>query len=281
MEQKKCFLISPIGEDESEAREKVDSLIDDVLDPLLQRRAYRVYVSHRIRKTGSVLEPIIGHILNDDLVIANLTGLNPNVLYELAIRHACNLPAIVIAEKGTRLPFDLTDERTFFYTDSFHGASLLTEDLNEVLSEMGQNEEYDNPIYRSISAENIMKGNKSSNFEKSIIARFNRLESLIKSNRYQNLIPNTDDIINIRVKINEPQEEKCFKLFENHLLQLSYITSFIKIPNKNAGKDCFKYLIPSINSQEFLARITFDLMKYFEKNNIGILLQGAGIGYGD
>src|SRR5262249_8345441 len=47
-----------------------------------------------------------------DLVIADLTGLNPNVIYELAVRHSFNKIAIHLIDKAATIPFDLKDERT-------------------------------------------------------------------------------------------------------------------------------------------------------------------------
>jgi hypothetical protein len=51
-----------------------------------------------------------------DLVIADLTGNNANVYYELSFRHALGKPAIHMAFDGTRLSFDVQDNRTIFYT---------------------------------------------------------------------------------------------------------------------------------------------------------------------
>ena len=51
-----------------------------------------------------------------DLVIADLTGNNANVFYELSLRHAIGKPVIHMAANGTPLSFDVRDNRTIFYT---------------------------------------------------------------------------------------------------------------------------------------------------------------------
>lgn len=48
-----------------------------------------------------ISDPTISDILNAKLVVAGLTGLNPNVFYELGIRHSSMKPVIHI--KGDNL----------------------------------------------------------------------------------------------------------------------------------------------------------------------------------
>jgi hypothetical protein len=54
-------------------------------------------------------------ILTSDFCIAVLHGFNPNVFYELAVAHSAGIPVIMLSEKGVDPPFDLKDERVFYY----------------------------------------------------------------------------------------------------------------------------------------------------------------------
>ena len=59
-----------------------------------------------------ITSQVIQHIVDDPLVIADLTGMNPNVFYELAIRHAIRKPLVQIVNKGEKIPFDVAGMRT-------------------------------------------------------------------------------------------------------------------------------------------------------------------------
>ena len=145
--QKVCFFITPLGSDLSETRKATDGLIDAVLTPVLEKQGFELVPPHRIDKPGSITKQVIRYLLSADLVIANLSELNPNVMYELAVRHAKRLPIILLAQKGTNLPFDIAAERVIFFENNMNGvvdlkarlAAAIPSAMNELLPE--------NPIY--------------------------------------------------------------------------------------------------------------------------------------
>ena len=82
------------------------------------------------------------------LVIADLTGRNANVFYELAIRHAIKKPLIQMIEKGEKIPFDIAATRVISIDhkdlDSVEDAKKELE--KQISSIEGYNSEVDNPI---------------------------------------------------------------------------------------------------------------------------------------
>lgn len=146
-ENKKCFIITPIGSPESEIRRKADGVINSVLKPILKELNFKIYVPQEMSNPGSITQSVIKHILYDELVIANLTGLNANVMYELATRHAALKPVVCIAEYGTILPFDIASERTLFYKDDMLGAECLKEEIIPFIKLALNEKQISNPIY--------------------------------------------------------------------------------------------------------------------------------------
>jgi hypothetical protein len=58
---------------------------------------------------------VVNALIDADLVIADLTFLNPNVFYELGLRHAQRKPTIHLASHDTQMPFDNADHRAIFF----------------------------------------------------------------------------------------------------------------------------------------------------------------------
>lgn len=130
-----CFVIAPFrGPIEK------DPYWNSVFKPaivaaeLIPKRADDIYVSREI------IGDIWKGIRNSSLVVADLTGRKPNVMYELGLAHAVGRPAILVARTPDELPFDLAHYRTIFYNveDPGWGDSLrvtITQFVLETLKE--------------------------------------------------------------------------------------------------------------------------------------------------
>lgn len=156
--------MTPIGEDKSGIRRHIDGLIDECIVPVMNEKGYNVNVAHRMAQPGSINNQVIAELYYSNLVIANLYGLNPNVMYELAIRHCLRKPVIIIMEKGSgKIPFDTITERTVFYSNDFQGAIDFKNELIKVIDVIDEMniDELDNPVYTAlekiITEKNIIK----------------------------------------------------------------------------------------------------------------------------
>ncbi len=107
-----CFYITPIGEDGTEFRKHSDLFLGSIVEPALEPFQLKVIRADAIDKPGVITRQIIDYILKARLVVADLSFHNPNVFYELAIRHAARLPVVQIIRACDRVPFDLNQMRT-------------------------------------------------------------------------------------------------------------------------------------------------------------------------
>jgi hypothetical protein len=109
---KMCFVIAPIGDKDSDTRRRSDTVLRHIIVPAATECGYEAVRADQIAEPGIITTQVIQHVVDAPLVIADLTGWNPNVFYELAIRHALQAPLIQMIRLGDPLPFDVAGMRT-------------------------------------------------------------------------------------------------------------------------------------------------------------------------
>jgi hypothetical protein len=130
MPKKTCFVIGPIGASGSPEREHANTFLKYIVEPckIFAEFDYATPVrADLIAEPGQITTQIIEHLLHDDLVIADLTGHNPNVFYELSLRHAIGSPVVQMG--GIPLPFDVHASRTIPFSFDVREAEKAREDL--------------------------------------------------------------------------------------------------------------------------------------------------------
>jgi hypothetical protein len=75
--EKICFVISPIGDPDSETRKRSDQVLKHVIRPAATSSGYKAVRADEIDKPGMITSQVIQHVVNDDLVVADLTGSQP------------------------------------------------------------------------------------------------------------------------------------------------------------------------------------------------------------
>lgn len=129
MTTKKCFFISRIGQDNSDERIQ-SNYIFSILSEVLTELGYTKFErADFISKTGNITHQIIELLLDSELVIADMSGNNANVFYELGIRHATNKAFVQIKNQEDIIPFDLSQVRTISYNYSEKTKSINEHDI--------------------------------------------------------------------------------------------------------------------------------------------------------
>lgn len=272
-EKKKCFVITPIGEEGSSTRRHIDGIIKAAIRPALENK-YEVKAAHEITTTGSINNQVIVEIYTSDLVVANLTELNPNVMYELAIRHAIKKPVIMIMEKGSKgLPFDVINERTIFYINDSQGVLDLKEEIVKVEDTIGNNP-VSNPIFDALSIytsdQSLIKSIEAYNKEdadvlKIILNKINRLEEKT-ANLKKNDIPDVKSGVAIKLNLKFAKQIQQSKRNEISKEIVTILIPKLEEMYKHIYFECFF-------TEEYIEIITSNLSYNVDVNMIIIVIK--------
>ena len=153
-----CFVISPIGDDGSDIRRAADTVFSKLIEPATKGLGLEAVRADHIRSPGQVTSQVLRYLRDAAVVIADLSGANANVFYELAFRHTLGTPAVLLSPKGQKIPFDVADSRAIIF-DQNDWSSLddsraqLSQQLQAALGDSP--EPMQNPISAFYAVENV------------------------------------------------------------------------------------------------------------------------------
>ena len=107
-----CFVITPIGEEDSEQRRHANMILKSVIEPVVAELGLSAVRADQIERAGLITKQIFECLARARICVADLSFNNPNAFYELGIRHMCKLPTVQMIRKGDRIPFDVAQGRT-------------------------------------------------------------------------------------------------------------------------------------------------------------------------
>jgi len=108
VDRNSCFVLMPFLDELEPVYKKIKKIVVDD-QKLSCIRADAIY------SPGIVIEQIWGKIQEAQIIIADATGKNPNVFYEMGLAHAIGKDVIIIAQKMNDIPFDLRHRRIIIY----------------------------------------------------------------------------------------------------------------------------------------------------------------------
>jgi hypothetical protein len=155
-DSKECFFISPIGDEGSDVRERSNNLMKYIIEEAVSDYGYSVVRADQMDEPGSITSQVIQKTVDSELVVADLTDHNPNVFYELAVRHATGKPYIQLIESTDSIPFDISDFRTIQYGLDVREADQAREEIRAQLESLENGDpEFDNPISKSAEMQSL------------------------------------------------------------------------------------------------------------------------------
>lgn len=148
-----CFVIMPIGKQGTRKYDVFKNIFDLVIKPAVEidddgkLTGLRCERADQEVRTGNIPRDIMEKLLSAEIVIADLTTRNPNVFYELGVRHSLRQKTIMISQSVDDIPFDISNYRTIIY-DPIVG--LVKESIRKlrltVRALMSSNEIKDSPV---------------------------------------------------------------------------------------------------------------------------------------
>lgn len=189
--KKKCFVICPIGEEGSPQREHSDTVLKYIISPVVEALGYApADRADKIGKPGIITTQVVERITQDDLVIADLSFHNPNVFYELAIRHGMRKPFVQMIRSSEHIPFDVGQQRTIkFDATTLKGGEAAKAELKQHVEACGeQNFEMETPLGRAFDSQSLQAGGAVERTLKVIVEKLDgltRRHALEKHSRFQ------------------------------------------------------------------------------------------------
>jgi hypothetical protein len=107
--KKLCFVVGPIGAEDTDTRIHADWLLEEIIQPVMAEFTdFEVKRADQDHRPGLIDAQLINDLLTAELVIADLSGLNPNAFYEIGIRHMAQKPVIHMQLAAESIPFDVS-----------------------------------------------------------------------------------------------------------------------------------------------------------------------------
>ena len=142
----RCFVIGPMRN-----MNRLNWLAQEVVQKLLPD--FDVITPEEGEMGKRIMDQVLLNLEQADILVADLTGNNPNVLYELGIYHAFGKPYIVVKEASDTgdtepTPFDIADYRhhAIDFKDTGTAQNVLRPLLNAILDRIDRKDWFSNPV---------------------------------------------------------------------------------------------------------------------------------------
>jgi len=148
--RKNCFVLMPF---DPQYRE----VYAEVYKPVCAENDLDCWRVDEIARPGSITRDIVEGIIDAEVVIADLTGQNPNVFYELGIAHSVGNKTIMTAQAIADVPFDIRSYRVLIYQQNIMGSRKLADDLDKAIKELlAALDRTSNPVQEAVSSRSTM-----------------------------------------------------------------------------------------------------------------------------
>ena len=149
---KKCFVIMPYGGQDPEKQRHYAGVYQSIISPAIRSAGYEPKRSDIAGEPGNITHDIVRDLAESEMVIADLTSANPNVFFELGIRHAFRKSGTVhIVDSSHQIPFDVRQYRAIEYSTDLADIPEAADSIAGAIKKRElQPERPDNPVHDAI-----------------------------------------------------------------------------------------------------------------------------------
>jgi hypothetical protein len=288
----KCFVIMPFGNTHTNAEHasRLESIyskwikpaVESIIVPGEQNQTISCHRGDKTFRPGEIITHVIENLISSEIVIADLSGRNANVFYELGVRHAVGNNCILISDNIEDVPFDLRPLRTIVYKYEPDSMLMLQDSLKQAVLEIIENfSSIDNPVRRYIYQKEVEKSlqkssSPDSDLVKNIISEMSilRREFANQSNevrKIMNLItsaPNNESA-NVESKINLQSLEGIWIDEESaSRFYIRLVDGELSIPYSYGD---FQVLTGHVNSYKIIDKSLFGRFEWFKSSVTGYI----------
>lgn len=161
-----CFIIMPISDPPGYENGHFKKVYEDIFKPACNIAKLTPVRADDVAETGMIHISILQKLLHSRMAICDLSSHNPNVLFELGIRQAFDMPTILVQEEGTKQIFDIAPLKYYSYRKSLLYRDVL-EDQNKIAefltktSEALENGEIINSIVQLLNINKAILGEET------------------------------------------------------------------------------------------------------------------------
>lgn len=159
----------PFSSTTSCTEEKWTEIFEYIIKPAVEESGFGYECERSVAERENIIKGILDALNKANVVIADLTDNNPNVFYELGVRHTLTNRTILISQGEEHIPFDLRPYPVAFYDDSPKKIALFKNQIKNKLHDIETNpERLDNPVSDFLEHKNIdlLSAQKSENCKK-------------------------------------------------------------------------------------------------------------------
>lgn len=132
-DQKTCFVLMPVSDCDGYPQGHWSRVYSHLIKPACEKAGFISLRSDEVQRTNFIVIDILRRLFESSIALCDLSSRNPNVLYELGIRHSFNLPVTLIRDSKTGRIFDVQNLRDVEYDESLR-VDLVEKKIEEISS---------------------------------------------------------------------------------------------------------------------------------------------------